>query len=64
MNQTKAQGRYDGSRESVAGSINRAKIPVSAAASDTMEAGLDLKFLRNDFGDLKEIIATLVAQAR
>jgi hypothetical protein len=64
MNQTKAQERYNGSRAPVAGSINRGKKAVGAEASDAMDAGLDLKFLRNDFGDLKEIIAKLVARAR
>lgn len=66
MNQTKPQdqSKENSLREAVAGSINRGKEAVSTAASDAMEAaGADLKELKNDLTDLKEVVANLVSRA-
>jgi ElaB/YqjD/DUF883 family membrane-anchored ribosome-binding protein len=63
MDQTKEHSRDNGVRESVAGAISRGKEAVSAAASEAMEAGVDLKTLRSDLSDLKESVAKLVSRA-
>jgi ElaB/YqjD/DUF883 family membrane-anchored ribosome-binding protein len=69
MDQSKAQGSSktdgfpDGSRESVASSMNRSKEAVSTAASEAMDAGgADLKALQRDLSDLKETLAKFISR--